>query len=294
MKKALGIAAALALLTSAALGQFGYDRENKFRFSLYGGFGLSRSAGVSSYVDTWDALVHKDISEYADIDYRAENGVSFGGAFTYMLDRNLGLQFGGGVFGRDMPNDIVSGWEAFVGGARIADEYAFTGGGRLSSVPLFLNLVGRFSFGMIDLNLSAGPAVFLNKAEADATGIYGDSFWIQILGTLYEWIDFLPVAMEIPPTSWTGWGANFGLGIDLNFSPAFAFFLEGRCFLCGSKDLDWEYLTGYYNGLRGVLPDWEFGQSQADYLIENELTAPLRINPSFFVISAGFTLRFGA
>ncbi|MBN2199275.1 MAG: hypothetical protein JW747_05435 [Candidatus Aminicenantes bacterium] len=293
MKKALGIAAALVLLNSAAIAQFGYRADDRFSFSFYGGFGLSRAEGVSSYADTWDAYVHKNISEYADIAYQAEDGIAFGGAFTLLFDRNIGLEFGGALFGRTMPTEIVSGWEVFADSTRYADTYAFSGGGRLSSVPLFLNFVVRYPSGIMDLHLSAGPALFLNTAKADATGIYGDSYWYQVLWIIYEWIDFLPVAMEIPSTSWIGVGGNFGLGIDLNFSPMFAFFLEARAFLCGSKNLEWEYITGHYDGLRGIFSDWEFGQSQVDYLIENSLTSPLKINPSFFFVSAGIKLRFG-
>jgi hypothetical protein len=297
MKKALGIVAALALLTSAASAQFGYGGQGKFSLSLFGGFGLSQAKGLSTYADNWDGQIFYDIYEYADIDYQTKNGAFFGGAFTFMFGPNFGLQLGGGMFGRNMNTDILTGWEAYAGGTQYYDEYAFAGGGKLSSIPLFLNFVGRFSAGMMDINVSAGPTLFLNKVEADATGIFGQNYWIRFVywwGSItYEWLDFLPVAMQVPSTSWSGFGANFGLGIDFNISPMMAVFLDVRYFLCGSKEFAWEYIPGYYDGLGGNFTDWEFSQSEVDYLVENELTTPLKINPSFFAISGGFKVRFG-
>jgi len=196
-----------------------------------------------------------------------------------------------------MTTDILSGWEAYAGGTQYYDEYGFAGGGKLSSIPLFLNFVGRFPAGPMDVTVSAGPTLFLNKVEADATGIFGQNFWLRFTywwGSItYEWLDFLPIAMEVPSTSWSGFGANFGLGIDFNISPMMAIFLDARYFLCGSKELPWDYITGNYDGLVGNFTDWEFSQGEVDYLVENELTTPLKINPSFFAISGGFKLRFG-
>ncbi len=298
MKKYLALAAAFFVLSSTAFGQFGYGQESKMSFGLFGGFALSQAKGTSSYADTWDSAIWRNISEYADIDYQAKNGVFFGGTFTYFFGPSFGIQVGGGMFGRNMPTETAAGWQAYGSGTWYSNEHAFSGGGKLSTIPLFLNFVGHFSAGMMDINLSAGPTLFLNKAEADATGLYGqsNSFWIYITGigwVQFDLLDFLPVAMEVPSTSWTGFGANIGLSVDFNISPQFAVFLDARYFLCGSKDLDWEYIPGIYDGLEGTLSDWEFDQADVDYLVENELTTPLKINPSFFAVSGGVKIRFG-
>ncbi|OGD25848.1 MAG: hypothetical protein A2Y56_08160 [Candidatus Aminicenantes bacterium RBG_13_63_10] len=289
----LGVLAFLALTASAPLG---YGREKTFFFSVFGSLGFSLAEGTSRYADNWDGAEWRNIREHADISYRAGNGAFFGGAFTFMFNRNFGVQLGGGVFGRNMPNDIVSGWEANLGAVRYDDEYAFTGAGKLSSVPVFLNIVGRHSTGRMDISLSAGPTLFLSKAEAEATGIYGQSFsWSQNVPPagwiLYEELDFLPVAMNVPPTFWAGLGANIGLGIDFNLSPKCAVFMEARYFLCGSRELDWEYLSGIYDGSRGIFNDWAVAADDIDYLMENKLTTPLKVNPSFFAIGAGFKVR---
>jgi hypothetical protein len=37
-------------------------------------------------------------------------------------------------------------------------RYAFSGEGTLSAIPIFINLAGRFSRGLMDFSLSGGPA----------------------------------------------------------------------------------------------------------------------------------------
>ena len=291
MKKLILIMTALVVLTSAGLAQAGYGGGGEFSLTLFGSYGLSQAKDTSGYADNWSGTYWQNISEYADISYKADNGIFFGGAFTYMFGPNFGLQIGGGYFGRNIPNDTASGWEARWNPTSTwySNSYDHSGTGTLSTIPIWLDFVGRFSSGMMDINISAGPTLFLNKAEATATGIYGNVYTFTIWPFTYSFLDFLPVAMEIPSTSWTGFGANFGLSIDFNLSPAMAFFLDARYFLCGPKELDWQYIAGYYDGQEGLLLDWHF--TDTDYAAG--LTTTYKLNPSFFVFGGGLKIRFG-
>ncbi len=281
------------LATSVGFAQFGGAGE--FSFKVFGGFSLAQTKGLSQYSDLWDGRVVSDIEEFADIDYKANNGIAFGGALAYMFSPNFGLELGGALFSQKIPNDTLAGWGFSFAGSSYGEEYEFSGEGKMTVVPIFLNLVGRFSSGMMDFNLSGGPTLYLNSAEATATGLFGDNYWwveTYWWGTVtYETLDFFPIAMEVPSTSWTGFGFNVGGSVDFNLSPMMALFLDVRYFFCPKRDLGWTYLSGYYDGMWENLYDWEIYADQADYAAD--LTTPFQVNPSFFSISGGFKIRFG-
>jgi len=281
------------LATSVGFGQFGGAGE--FSFKAFGGFSLAQTKGLSQYTDYWDGQVVSDIEEYADIDYKANNGVAFGGALTYMFGPNFGLEIGAALFSQKIPNSTLAGWDFSFAGYSYGEEYEFSGEGKMTVVPIFLNLVGRFSSGLMDFNLSAGPTLYLNSAEATATGLFGDNYWwVETFwwGTVtYEALDFFPLAAEVPSTKWTSFGFNVGASVDFNLSPMMALFLDVRYFFCPKRDLDWTYLAGTYDGMWENLYDWEIYQDQADYAAD--LTTPYQVNPSFFAISGGLKIRFG-
>jgi opacity protein-like surface antigen len=290
MKKTLW-GAILCLLVSAALLAQPYNSRagQKFSISLFGGLSLASTKGTSQYSDSWNGQIAKNIEESADISYQADNGVFFGTALTFMFNDNLGLQLGGGIFSTGIPNDTAASWSYHVGTTIYDNRYAFSGQGRLRTIPIFMDLTGRFSSGLVDFNLFAGPAMFLNTTQAEATGLYGDNYWAIIYGWLVEWVDFFPLDMEIPSTSWTAFGFNAGGSADISLSPQVALSLEVRYFFCPEKKFNWEYLPGLYGGLEGNLPVFEIFPDEADGAAEN--TTPCAVNPSFLYIGGGFKIR---
>jgi hypothetical protein len=290
MKKALWGAILCVLVSAALLAQpHGYGTGQKFSISLFGGFSLASTKGTSQYGDMWNGQVAKNIEESADIGYQANNGVFFGAALTFMFNDNLGLQFGGGIFSTGVPNETAASWSYHVGTTITDNSYAFSGRGQLSTVPIFMDFTGKFSSGPVDFNLFAGPTLYLNRTQAKATGMYGDHFWMLVWGWIVEWVDFFPLDMEIPSTSWTGFGFNAGGSVDISLSPRVALSLEARYFFCPEKKFNWGYLSGLYGGLEGNLLSWEIFPDQADWAAEN--TTPYTVNPSFFYIGGGFKIR---
>ena len=290
MKKALGGAILCVLVSAALLAQpYGHGTGQKFSISLFGGFSLASTKGTSQYSDNWSGFLAKNIEESADISYQANNGVFFGAALTFMFNDNFGLQFGGGIFSTGVPNDTAASWSYHIGTAITENNYVFSGRGQLSTVPIFMDFAGKFSSGLVDFNFFGGPTLYLNRVQADATGLLGDNFWFIGSGILFEFVDFFPLNMEIPPTSWTGFGFNAGGSVDISLSPMVALSLEVRYFFCPEKKFNWEYLSGLYGGLDGNLPSWEIFPDQADWAAEN--TSPYTVNPSFFYIGGGFKIR---
>jgi hypothetical protein len=294
MKKVLLGLSLCLLALSAGFSQWGGASE--FGFKGFVGFSLAQTKGLSQYSDIWNGKVVSNIEEYADINYKGQNGVDFGGVLSTMFTQNFGLEIGGAFFSQNIPNDTAAQWAFSYAGHDYGEEYAFSGDGKLTTIPIFLNLVGRFSSGLMDFNISGGPTLYLNKAEATATGLYGDNLWwtdVYWWGTVTsEFIDFFPLAMEISPTNWTGFGFNAGGSVDFNVSPTMALCLEIRYFFCPPKDLSWDYIPAVYDGLWGNLVDWDIYQYQADYAGEN--TTPYKVNPSFFFFSGGIKIRLGS
>jgi len=295
MKK-MGVGLSVCLLATT-LGFSQFRGAGEFSFKGFLGYSLAQTKGLSRYADVWDGKVVSDIEEYADIHYRAANGVALGGALSYMFSPNFGLEFGIAFFSQKIPNDTLAGWDFASEGASFTGDYAFSGEGKMTVVPVFLNAVGRFSSGRLDFTLSGGPALYLSNAEATATGIFGDNYWDVRYLLPWGWItmediDFFPLAMEVHSLSWADLGFNVGAGLDFNLSAMMALSLDIRYFFCPPQDLTWTYLPGIYNGQRGHLLDWEISAGEAEYPGKN--TTAYRVNPSFFYIAAGFSIRFGS
>ena len=293
MRKVLAGLGLCLLASSFGFGQWGSVSE--FSFKGFLGFSLAQTKGLSQYGDIWDGKLASNIEEYADIHYKADNGIAFGGTLSCIFTPRFGLEVGGAFFSQNVPNDTAAQWAFSYGGLDYGEQYSFSGEGKLTTIPIFINAMGRFSSGLMDFNISGGPTLYLNRAEATATGLYGDhQWWVTVYwwGTVTsELIDFFPLAMEIRPTNWTGFGFNAGGSVDFNVAPTLALFLEIRYFFCPPKNLSWNYIPAIYDGLRGKLPDWEIFSFQADYVGEN--TTAFKLNPSFFFFSAGIKVRFG-
>ena len=76
-KVLLGLGLCL-LVSSVGFSQWG--GASKFGFKGFLGFSLAQTKGLSQYVDVWNGKVASNIEEYADINYKADNGIAFGGA----------------------------------------------------------------------------------------------------------------------------------------------------------------------------------------------------------------------
>jgi len=299
MRKSL-LALCALLLFSAALLFAQYD-EKKSEFTILGGYGLSSLNGVSNYSDTWNAFYVSPFNQAAAISLANKNTFTLGASFAYFFTPNVGIQLGGAYFSPKA--DVTSSW-SFNWTATTSQSDSQSGDfpatqAKMTSIPLCLNLIGRYDMGSVSIFASAGPAIYFNKFNADAYSILGgSSIWYS-----WQWLDYFQIPVTIPDTSWTGFGFDAGLGFDIKFSPSVAFTVEGRYFYCPSKDFSWAWVSGTYSGQPYYYDGRAAGFTWFDNWIfaDSDLngaggpaskTTTLTVKPSFFSISGGFKFYF--
>ncbi len=293
MKKALLVFVALLTLTAGLFAQYGYGDEKRIEFSITGGYGLSSLEGQSSYNAVWGSFHALDtVDEYSLFDMQKKNTFTLGASLSYFFSPNFGIQLGGAFFAPK--SDIYSDWD-FVFNWYGYSDYSDSGSfdltqGKLTSIPLYINLIGKYRMGSIDLFVSGGPTLFINKFEADATGIFGASLYNSYWWGWEQFVDFFAIPTFIDE-SWTGFGFNVGGGIDIRFSPSMAFTVEARYFYSASKELFWTWQTGTYDPFYFGFPEMS-GWTFDDLSYADENTTSLTIKPSFFSFSGGFKFFF--
>ncbi len=292
MKKVLLLALVLLTFSAGLFAQYGYGDEKKIEFSITGGFGLSSLDATSSYVDEWGPFHHlQSVYEYTDFTMAKKNSFTVGASLSYYFTPNFGVQIGGAYFAPK--TDIFSDWGFtwnWYGYSDVSDNDTFgLTEGSFTSIPLYINLIAKYSMGSIDFFVSGGPAIFFNKFEADATSIYGDSVYYSYWWGSEQYIDFFAIPVFIADQSWTGFGFNVGGGFDFRFSPSIALTVEARYFYAPSKDLFWTWQTGTYTSFEyGWFDGWVYD----DFTNAQEHTTALTIKPSFFSFSGGFKFFF--
>ena len=91
--------------------------------------------------------------------------------------------------------------------------------GRMTTLPLSLDFVERFSIGRWRLELSAGPTYSFHRLDQESAFGYSVVKSVPAAGRPDlppgESFDALAVPLKIPKTSWSSWGANAGAGVKV-------------------------------------------------------------------------------
>jgi len=292
MKKPLLGLLILLVLSLAAFAQ------NEFlpRFELHavGGYGLSQFKGDSIYSYEWNYMLLQSVKEVTLVSMKAQGGLFLTGGASFFFHPNFGIQIGGGYFSSNVPNtgSFTFAWQSTEDPSVITEEATWNGDGKMTTIPLFLNIVGKFRLDMVNVFLTAGPTLYLNSFESNSFVGFGDSYYTIILPYEYQWVDAFQIPVSIPKTSWKSFGANFGLGIDIEVSPGVAITAEGRYFLIPMKNLTWQWIPGTYDSIfYDNFAGWEYTEDDlADFQQEMK---PLEVKPSFFSFALGLRLTFG-
>lgn len=255
-----------------------------------GGYGLSQFKGDSIYSYEWSYLLLQSVEEDTIVSMKAEGGLFLTGGASFFFHPNFGIQIGGGYFSSNVPNtgSFTFDWQWTLSPTVTTEEATWNGDGKMTTIPLFLNIVGKFRLNMVNVFLTAGPTLNFNSFESNSFVGFGDTFYDM----LYQYLDAFQIPVSIPQTTWKSFGANFGLGIDFEVSPGVAITAEGRYFLVPKKSLAWQWIPGTYDGIfSDNFTGWEYtADDLADY--QKEMTT-LEVKPSFFSFSLGIRLTFG-
>jgi hypothetical protein len=289
MKKSWLTACALVGLAASLTAQDGFK---KFELSVFGGYGLTRFQADSRYSAEWNADLLQSVKEETLISAQAKNASTLGGSLAYFFTPNIGLQLSGATFS---PEVTTSGnftfRYTFAGALEVQENHAWTGGGRLNTIPLSLDIVGKVGLGPVELYASAGATLFRNSFEADNFVGWGASFEFVWYVWVDQYVDAFQIPVRVEKTSWTAFGGNLGLGLNVKVIPALGLFLDGRYFFCPVKELSWKWQAGTYTGLNnpfGYFTNWEI--TDADLASFQAAATTLKVNPSFFSLTAGFKL----
>jgi opacity protein-like surface antigen len=270
----------------------------RFEFNVMGGYGLAQFKGDFVYSDNISFQYLQYMKPNTTLSMKADNNAFFTGGFSFFFHPNVGIQLGGGYFSSKVP---VTGSFAFTykwtTSSTIFDESASWGGdGKMSTIPLFLNLVGKFRTNIVDIFVTAGPTLYLNSFEANSFVGLGDSLYFTVYIYPYwyyfQYVDAFQIPASIPKTSWTAFGANFGLGFDFKVAPGVAITVEGRYFLVPKKSLSWEWTPGTYDSIfYDHFSGWEY--TADDFAPYQAKMTTADVNPSFISVALGIKVTFG-
>jgi len=280
----------LVVLTLASLTRAQMP-EQRFEFSISGGYAITSVKGLSTYADTWPAYLFGDVTETTNITANSKGAPFFGAGFKYFFTPNfgLGLDFGYMKAGIDTIADFNFDYGS------LSTASWTSAGNSLTSIPISLNLIGRFGDGPLQFFVEAGPTLYFNDAKINSSLGYGVNWTSYDYPYTTSHLDALQIPMngfdvKSGKTSWTGFGANAGLGVSFMFSPSIGLNLEGRYFLNPTRDFDWQLVTGTYSGVFGGATGFDFTSDDASYILDNSLLTTFKVNPSFFQVMLGLKI----
>jgi hypothetical protein len=303
MKKYTVIALALALgLSAMAAAQpilRDAPRTPPFEFSLFGGIGLSQIKGTTNYQDQWYYNLLTSVTEQTAIATNAKRGYGGGGSLAYYFSPNFGLQVLFGYMKADIPNTAVCdfGW-TWSDGTSFAKTGTWPGTGSFSSMPLSLDLVGKFGGGVFEALFSAGVTMFMNTFEQNSFFGYGVTrIQYNADSTYTQYVDALKVGLKIPNGTLkrNAYGFNFGAGFTFNISDMIGIRADARYYYCPEQTVTWDFVLGNYDGIFfGDIKAEPFADADVQLLQDLGKTFAMTVNPSFIQISLGLVFHFGS
>jgi opacity protein-like surface antigen len=263
--------------------------------SLFGGLGMPQVKGSANYHDTWSGILF-NVVENADISTTSKSAAFFGAGLNYFFSANIGLGLNFGYLKSGLTTSSVF----TLGYSTTSQSATWTSTGNLTSIPISLDLIARFGGAKFQGYIEAGPTLFMNDATIDSAIGYGYNYLVYIAPYLYEFYDAVKIPMTAfdmkggaGKTSWTGFGGNVGAGATFMISPAFGLNVEARYFLCGEREFDWTLAQGKYSGLfvTSYPATLTVTADTIDALINGNHLTTIKINPSFFQVTAGIKIK---
>ena len=285
-------------IASAQPSAGGRQADPRFELGLLWGVSLSKALGTTTYQGSWSPLFFTNISEATTIDTTAKRGYTVGGYISCYVIRNFGLQ----LFAEYGRADAATAARISFGytptaGAGVQQGKSEAGTGRLTRLPISLNITARLSGGPLEAGISGGVTYFRNTLSASSVFGYGVTKLYttyvapnQVLG---QYIDALPVPLQISTQAWNSVGANIGAGLSVKFAENVGLVADARYYFCPKKLLHWVPVLGSYDGLfTNNIKGEPFSDQDVSFLSQKGQTFGLNLDPSYFRISGGIALFF--
>ena len=273
--------------------------QKRFEVEFFGGLSGSRVLGTTYYQDSWSSFSLDNITEKTAIESRAKNGLDVGATITYFMTPHFGLKLLAGYATADVPNgaSFDFGW-TWSDGSSGQTKKDWSGAGRLTRIPVSLDLAAKVGFGRLAAEFAGGITYFRNTLNADSIFGYGVtkifSSYVAPDWVAGQYLDALPVGLRIQDRTWFALGANIGGSLNFRVTKTIGLSASARYFYCPRKNLNWDFVLGTYNGVFfDDIKDEPFTDNDASYLVQNNDTFGLNVDPSFFQVSLGIVFFFG-
>ena len=171
--------------------------KERFEIGLFGGFGVLQGIGDSAYANTWNYWgSFMDINEVTQVKFDKKKPFFLGASFTYNISSQFGLQIIAGYHKTNVPNSANFSYSWSVNSDRYSRDLLWVDNGKISSIPLSLNLLKRFYFGKFQIKASGGVTLYMNSFQANSSMGMGDAFSVRyIVGiepNVYSWdVDYI-------------------------------------------------------------------------------------------------------
>jgi len=264
--------------------------------SLFGGLGMPQVNGTANYNDQWNGILYS-VTENAAISTKSKTSAFFGAGLNYFFSANFGVGLNVGYLKSGLTTASAFSF-AYSSVTKSAD---WTGtDNSFSSIPISLDLIARFGNAKMQAYVQGGPTIFMNDAKIDSAIGWGYSYLVSINSLLYEFYDAVQIPMTTydlkggsGKTSWTGIGGNIGAGATFMLGPSFGLNLEARYFICSEREFSWTLTPGTYTGLfvTSYPATVTVDSSVIDPIFNGNKLSTIKINPSFFQITAGLKIK---
>ena len=274
-----------------------FDRS--FEIGVWGGLIPARLLGTTTHQDSWSSFLLEAVNEKTVITSKPKYGPAAGGFVSFFLTPHLGLQLLAGYGQADIPSgaslDFAWRWADGTGDAKTT---SWAGSGRLTRLPVCLNIALREGAGRFTVEFSGGLTYFRNTFRENAAFGYGVTKIFSVDqgsgGTMTQAVDALPVRLTVPATTWYALGGNIGGSLNLRILDILGLKAEARYFYCPPKRLSWTPVVASYDGLYTVdFPAEPFTADDVSYLAQNGERFDLKLDLSIVQASLGIYFSFG-
>ena len=293
-------AAVLAFGWSMTAG-FGASKplDRQIELGLWGGLSPVRIVGTTTVQDSWSSFLLNSVTERTVIQSKARMSPAAGGYLSIFLSPHLGVQVLAGYGQADLTTGAAFDFAwAGADGTGASKSMTWSGTGRLTRVPVCLNVVFREGSGSFTLEVSGGFSYYWNTLREGSVFGYG----VTSISPAYQppdWVtaqtvDALPVRLAIPSTSWTAVGADIGGSLNVRLAGPVGLKAEARYYYCPPKRFSWKPAFEPYDGLfGGAIKGEPFTADDVAYLAGIGQMLDQKMDLSFVQFSLGVTFFFG-
>jgi hypothetical protein len=272
---------------------FDYPTFKRFEFGLHLGLTKPDVIGGTVYEDTWSAYQLTSVYERTLITPNQGWTASPEVFMQWNLSPAMGVRVSLGRLSSQIPttSDFEMTW-SWADGRHIQQTIAWTGSGRITTIPLGLNLVARKVNDVNTWYVTAGVMISWNTFSADSSFGFGVTNTPDDSGVQY--VDGLRIPLRVPDTAWRSLGANIGVGKTFALSDSLSLGADISYFLFPKKEFSWSFVYGNYDGVfYHELKNQRFAPEDGDYILNGDKISKFNVSLTRLRVGLVLVLSLG-